>query len=138
MARRPPPPALYNESVKDETEIVMYLVARPELMSPGKLGVQCGHGTQLCIRAAERSKGLGVLADLLAWESNGCYTKIALKAGEKQLEKLLESLADSGIPHARVVDLGRTEVPAGTTTLVALGPVMRRTAAKHVKRLQAY
>lgn len=107
-------------------------------MSPGKFGVQCGHGTQLCIRAAERSKDLAVMADLLKWESNGCYTKVALQAGEKQLEKLLVSLADSGIPHARVVDLGRNEVQAGTTTLVALGPVMRKSASPYVKRLQAY
>lgn len=107
-------------------------------MSPGKFGVQCGHGTQLCIRAAERSKDLAVMADLLKWESNGCYAKVALQAGEKQLEKLLVSLADSGIPHARVVDLGRNEVQAGTTTLVALGPVMRKSASPYVKRLQAY
>lgn len=121
-----------------EDELVMYLVARPELMSPGKLGVQCGHGTQLCIRAAERSKDLDVRHNLFLWETNGCYTKVALSAGEKQLEKLLASLAETGIPHARVVDLGRTEVPAGTTTLVALGPLRRKDAAPYLKRLQAY
>lgn len=124
--------------MRDEDELVMYLVARPELMSAGKFGVQCGHGVQLCIRAAERSEWLDARHDLVLWEANGCYTKVALQAGEKQLEKLLSSLAESRIPHARVVDLGRNEVPAGTTTLVALGPVARKAASPYLKRLQAY
>lgn len=116
----------------------MYLVARPELMSPGKFGVQCGHGTQLCIRAAEKWGDPDVLSDLWEWERNGCYTKVALQADESRLEKLLGALKDGPIPHAKVVDLGRNEVPAGTTTLVVLGPVKRKFAAPYLKRLQAY
>ncbi len=116
----------------------MYLVARPDLnMSIGKFGAQCGHAAHLCIRSAESFVEYQVARDLKEWEEKD-YPKITLAAGEKQMLKLLEALAGTKVPHAKVVDLGRTELPPNTLTMVALGPIRRGDAVQYVKRLQAY
>jgi len=116
----------------------MYLVARPDLnMSYGKFGAQCGHATHLCIRNAESFVEYKIVRELEEWEKKD-YPKIVLAAGEKQLLKLLEALQGTKVPHAKVVDLGRTELAPNTMTMVALGPIRRGEAVQYVKRLQAY
>ncbi len=118
----------------------MYLVARTDIgMSPGKLGVQCGHGVQLCLREAENATVSlnGGYPALTEWEDKD-YPKVLLSGDEKKIEKLLRQLGETGIPHAKVVDLGRTELAPNTTTLVALGPLRRREAEHLVGRLQTY
>jgi PTH2 family peptidyl-tRNA hydrolase len=122
----------------DPEELVMYLIARPDLnMSHGKFGAQCGHATHLCIRSAESLDDPKALSDLREWEARD-YPKIVLAGGEKQILKVLGSLTGTKIPHAKVVDLGRTEVAPNTLTMVALGPIRRAEALQYVKRLQAY
>lgn len=118
----------------------MYMVARKDLdMSHGKLGAQCGHGTQLCIREAENADvslegGYPALAE---WEEKD-YPKIVLAGDEKKMGKLLRQLGESSFPHAKVVDRGRTELTPNTMTLIALGPLRRRDAEPFVGRLQVY
>lgn len=124
----------------DPDEVVMYMVARKDLdMSHGKLGAQCGHGTQLCIREAENADvslegGYPALAE---WEEKD-YPKIVLAGDEKKMGKLLRQLGESSFPHAKVVDRGRTELTPNTMTLIALGPLRRRDAEPFVGRLQVY
>lgn len=118
----------------------MYLVARRDLnMTAGKLGVQVGHGVQLCIREAESHAVslVGGYPALDEWEENS-YPKILLAGDEKKVEKLLRQLGESVFPFSKVVDLGRTELPPNTLTLVAIGPLKRRDAEPFVGRLQAY
>ncbi len=118
----------------------MYLVARTDVpMSPEKLGVQCGHGTQLCLREAESHAtaldgGYPALGEWLERD----YPKILLGADEKRVGRLLRELSESPFPHVKVVDRGRTEVPPDTMTMVAIGPLRRREAEPFVGRLQCY
>lgn len=123
-----------------EDEIVMYLVARTDLaMSPGKLGVQVGHGVQLAMRAAERS-GPAAEADLFRWEGKD-YPKLLLAIkGEEHLLNLSENLTKSGIPNCIVTDLGRTELAPNTRTLLSVIPMLKSKiqALPYMKRMRLY
>lgn len=124
-------------------EIVMYLVARTDLaMSPGKLGVQIGHGVHLALRAAERAAESSRVAreELYQWEGSN-YTKILLKVkGEQNMLNLHENLTKSGVPSCLVRDLGRTEIAAGSLTILSLVPMWKSKvqALAYMKRLQLY
>lgn len=110
-----------------EAEPVMYLVFRTDLgMSRGKIAAQAGHAVQLQIRHVE---DVGSYTMLREWE-RGSYAKVALAVdGAETMGRLLHDLEAAGVLHAEVIDEGRTEVPAKTTTCVAVGPVPKRSVA---------
>jgi len=131
----------------------MYLVFRGDLkLSKGKVAAQAGHAVQLCLRAIERSKNPLAQALLTEWE-RGSYPKIALKVRDERAWDLLKGLLNatrvSGLEfyggldgiepiYAVVVDEGRTEIPAGTETCLALMPLPRPTAHTYVGDLPLY
>ena len=87
-------------------------------MGKGKIGAQCGHAAvgayDIAIRHAPYS--------LAYWESSG-GTKIALKAADDNtLFKIQEDARNLGIITYLVEDAGRTQIPAGSKTVLALGP----------------
>jgi len=114
-------------------ELVMYIVARTELtMSPGKLAAQVGHGVQLAMRKAEKEGS----SPLAAWESND-YPKVILGGTIRDFEKLSRDRALDGL-MVSVFDNGRTEVPAGSMTVLAFVPMRKSLAKKWVGRLRLY
>ncbi|KAH9176962.1 peptidyl-tRNA hydrolase II domain-containing protein [Lactarius sanguifluus] len=84
----------------------LVLVVRTDLkMSPGKIAAQCGHAT-LALRH---------------WEVTGA--KIALKASSEEEILELEAIAKSLNLCARSIqDAGRTQVEAGSRTVLGIGP----------------
>ena len=60
--------------------------------------------------------------DLYEWEIVG-QAKIVLKAnGEDELVNLEQKAKDAGLPCYLVVDAGRTQIAAGSKTVLAIGP----------------
>ncbi len=118
-------------------EPVMYLVVRSDLkMPPGKIAAQAGHAVQLVIRAVERWGSAAAREQLAAWEA-GSYVKIALRIdSEEALLALSERLTAAGILHARVVDEGRTSIPAGSLTAIGVQPRPRAEVAPYVGHLR--
>lgn len=94
----------------------MVLVVRADLgMSKGKIAAQCGHA---CIAAYERSERDAVAR----WKAVG-QPKIALKcADEDELLALYTKCRANGIAAAVIRDAGHTQVPAGSTTALGIGP----------------
>ena len=121
-----------------EDEIIMYIVARSDLaMSHGKFGAQCGHGVQLAIRKAESLEDR--IPDLKEWEGKD-YVKITLRVkSQDALVRLGEQLTEAGVPNCIVKDNGRTEIAAGSLTVLATVPMRKSLLMKTpLKRLQAY
>lgn len=59
---------------------------------------------------------------LRKWEAEG-QKKIALKCnGDAQLAALVEAAKRARLPHHLVQDAGRTQVAAGSRTVLAIGP----------------
>lgn len=99
--------------------------------SAGKIAAQCSHATLSNYRVLLSHPHLSPL--LRRWESTG-QTKIALQAppplaggdggggGEGQLEKLRAQARQLGLCATIVHDAGRTQITAGSATVLGVGP----------------
>lgn len=121
-----------------DDEHVMYFVVKTSLgMSPGKLGAQIGHAVEEIIGdyAADlhRTRTKEEVVRLRAtqeWQGQS-RTKILLAADDKEFERA------KLFPGAVVVtDLGRTEVEAGSETVIGLWPMKRSDRPGWFKRLR--
>lgn len=87
-------------------------------LSPGKLAVQVAHGAVDAALAARAGRKHW----FSAWRREG-KTKVCVRVPDEQaLHELQAEAKARDIPHSLVRDAGRTEVPAGTVTALALGP----------------
>lgn len=97
----------------------MVLVVRADLkLSKGKTGSQCAHAAVMCYHNT-----LEIKRDFcISWFNQG-QPKIVLKVDNVGEMKELEQKAKQvGVITAMVRDAGRTEIAAGTTTVLGLGP----------------
>lgn len=97
----------------------MSLVVRTDLkMTTGKIGSQCAHAAVICYQQALKKKP----DHLKAWVSLG-QPKIVLRvACEEDLKNLVLLANDKSIVTGEVHDAGKTQVKAGTITVVGIGP----------------
>ena len=87
-------------------------------MGKGKIAAQCSHAAVGCFKRALKS----CPAALRAWEMTGC-AKIAVKCpGEDELESIMLAAQKQGLPMYFVADAGRTQIAAGSRTVLGLGP----------------
>lgn len=126
--------------METDDPIIQYIVVRESLgMSPGKLGAQIGHAimlfmeglaaVQATVPASDHNSG--VLGLATEWRRTD-YTKIVKRADDKEFERVrLEHQ-----PNFVVVDLGRTEIAAGSETVMAFWPMRRSAQSKTLKRLR--
>ena len=100
-------------------EMKMVLVVRTDLkMTKGKIAAQCCHA---CLSAYE--EGLKRNGKMISqWKLDG-QTKIALKIdNESELLNLYKMAKQQGIIAAYIKDAGRTQIPSGSITVLAVGP----------------
>jgi len=97
----------------------LVLVVRTDLnMTPGKIAAQCGHATLACYKTLVKKNPKLVRH----WEVTG-QAKIALKVSSEEEILELEALAKSLNLCARPIqDAGRTQVEAGSRTVLGIGP----------------
>ncbi|KAF9647493.1 peptidyl-tRNA hydrolase II, partial [Thelephora ganbajun] len=107
--------AQVKPSLEDECKLV--LVVRNDLgMSIGKIAAQ--HATLACYRTLSVSNP----KLLKHWERTG-QTKIALRCSDEEELLLLQAKAQSLNLCARSIqDAGRTQVAAGSRTVLGIGP----------------
>ena len=107
---------------RTSSELTMVFIARKDLkLSAGKLAAQVGHATAECITKAERTE-----PSLLDRYMKLGQRKVVCQAGnEDELRRLFGEAKAAGIIAALITDAGHTEIPAGTVTVVGLGPCSR-------------
>jgi peptidyl-tRNA hydrolase, PTH2 family len=86
-------------------------------MGKGKIAAQCGHAAVGCYKVASKQCPSGVHA----WERTGC-AKIAVKTPAAEMEELALRALERDIPAYLVEDAGRTQIAAGSRTVLGLGP----------------
>lgn len=103
----------------DSDVMKMVLVVRTDLkMTKGKIAAQCGHAAVSAYKKAKR-KDPRVLK---SWESEG-QRKIAVKVkDENELVTIMAMAQSVGLITAIIQDAGRTQIEAGSKTVVAVGP----------------
>ncbi|KAK3438323.1 hypothetical protein EUGRSUZ_C02937 [Eucalyptus grandis] len=102
-----------------EQELKMVLVVRQDLkMGPGKVASQCAHAA------------MGMYAELMQsnqfllrqWEQCGQPKIVCTCKNQQEMNQLREAAESAGLPTFVVTDAGRTQVAAGSRTLLAIGP----------------
>mmetsp|Transcript_25186 Transcript_25186/g.35289 ORF Transcript_25186/g.35289 Transcript_25186/m.35289 type:complete len:182 (+) Transcript_25186:135-680(+) len=97
----------------------MLLIVNQELkMGKGKIAAQCCHAAVGCYKRASKQCPNGVNA----WEHTGC-AKIAVKCPtQAEMEEIAARAYERDIPLYLVEDAGRTQIAAGSRTVLGLGP----------------
>ena len=110
-------------AAKKQDELTMVLVTRKDLaLSRGKLAAQCSHAAAECVLKANRD----VPATLNAWRDNGARKIVCEASSLDALKRLFGEAQAAGLVCYMVKDAGHTEIPAGTVTVVGIGPGPRR------------
>ncbi|KAJ1959973.1 hypothetical protein GGI12_004056 [Dipsacomyces acuminosporus] len=101
----------------EDTKLV--LIIRTDLgMTKGKIAAQCSHATLGCYKRALRyAPGM-----LKAWEYTG-QAKVTLKcSSEEELLALQKKAQELGLVAQSICDAGRTQIAAGSRTVLGIGP----------------
>lgn len=93
-------------------------------MSKGKIGAQCGHATLGSYRVARREAP----KDVAGWLTYGQKKICCQVDDDAQLLDLVKACERAGVPHYLVIDAGHTQIPAGSRTVLGIGPVPVDTA----------
>lgn len=99
----------------------MVLVVRNDLkMGKGKIGAQCGHASVGAYQdGMKRNKAV-----MRRWENSGC-AKICLKVeSETDLMNIRRGASVRNLNFYLVHDAGRTQIAAGSATVLAIGPAL--------------
>ncbi|KAI5457383.1 peptidyl-tRNA hydrolase PTH2-domain-containing protein [Mariannaea sp. PMI_226] len=117
-----------EEVLKDTgEECKLVLVVRTDLgMTKGKIAAQCSHATLACYKAMARAPEGSLQRKMLArWEKYG-QAKIAvqIKSQEDMLE-LRRKARGLGLTAEVIQDAGRTQIEAGSMTVLGVGPAPR-------------
>lgn len=101
------------------TSVKMMLCVRSDLrMKSGKIGAQCSHATLgLYMQIANKKKMEKMVED---WLSKGQKKIVAKLKDEAAMNLLISKATDAGIAFHVVQDAGKTQVAAGSRTVIAL------------------
>ena len=120
---------------KEREPMKMTLVVRKDLkMTTGKIAAQCAHAAvavvddvhdkrhELATRPDPASPANAWPGWLDAWQATGSM-KVALRCEtEAQLLAVHQAALKAGLPTYVIMDAGRTQIEAGSKTVVAVGP----------------
>ena len=132
-ARRQLPEIVMQSWRPEEEEVKMVLVVNTELgMGRGKVAAQCGHAAVACFKEALAEQP----ALVAAWERVG-QTKVVVRGGgEESLLGVSRAGRQAGLVVAEVRDAGRSQVEAGSLTVVGIGPASNQLVDKVAGKLK--
>lgn len=97
----------------------MVIVARQDLkLGKGKLAAQVGHAAVDCALKAMKHDPEA----FRAWKDAGQMKAVVKVPSEPDLYPLKDAAERAGLSTALIKDAGRTEIPAGTVTVLGIGP----------------
>ncbi|XP_058114947.1 uncharacterized protein LOC131257951 isoform X2 [Magnolia sinica] len=102
-----------------DEELKMVLVVRQDLkMGAGKIASQCAHAaTGMYSELIQSQRSL-----LRQWEQCGQPKIVVTCKNQQEMNKLQGAACSIGLPTFVVADAGRTQVMAGSKTVLAIGP----------------
>ena len=113
----------------------MALITRSDLkLSKGKLAAQCAHAAVRCaLRARSRKARL-----VERWSKSGARKIVLECENVGELLQLKERAKESGMVAMLIEDAGHTEIPAGTITVLGIGPAPKSSIDDLVKHLKLF
>ncbi|KAL3699427.1 hypothetical protein R1sor_017449 [Riccia sorocarpa] len=117
-------------------ELKMVFVVRQDLkMGPGKIASQCAHAA---IGAYEECVNRGHRLLLRKWEDCGQPKIVVTCKSQHEMNELKAKAERANLPCFVVADAGRTQVAAGSQTVLAIGPGVKShvdTITRHLRLL---
>ncbi|KAL2203628.1 peptidyl-tRNA hydrolase [Sarocladium strictum] len=114
-------------------ECKLVLVVRTDLgMTKGKIAAQCGHATLACYKAITKaaSSSPQAAAVLRRWENLG-QAKIAVQSkSQEEILELRKQARALGVTAEVIQDAGRTQIEAGSMTVLGVGPAPKSVVDK--------
>ncbi|HIG03618.1 MAG TPA: peptidyl-tRNA hydrolase [Candidatus Poseidoniales archaeon] len=113
----PPPQNTFQNCPTEELKLIC-IVNQSLKMGKGKIAAQVAHAAV----KATLSKSANTSGRIESWLRSG-QAKVVVKAPDSQTLAELETQAtSSSLPVSIVVDAGRTQIPSGSLTVIAIGP----------------
>ncbi|KAI3935784.1 hypothetical protein MKX01_032968 [Papaver californicum] len=108
-----------NGGGSSDEELKMVLVVRQDLrMGPGKIASQCAHAaTGIYAELMQSQRNL-----VRQWEQCGQAKIVVSCKNQLDMNRLKNTAESIGLPTFVVADAGRTQVVAGSKTVLAIGP----------------
>ncbi|KAF3986395.1 hypothetical protein FT663_04538 [Candidozyma haemuli var. vulneris] len=122
-------------------EVRMTLIVRSDLkMGKGKAAAQCSHATlALYKRMADASKGSYNPTLLQRWERGNGQAKITLQVpNQEDMDVMFAQALSLGVNAYIVHDAGRTQIAAGSATVLGLGPAPKLVMDQITSDLKLY
>lgn len=111
----------YNFSIYDDLKMV-FCVRQDLKMGTGKIAAQVGHAAISLFEEITSSNNLYNLQALNFWYNN-CQKKIVLKVpSENVMLSIRDKLKQNNIKFTMIHDAGHTQIPAGSLTVIGIGP----------------
>lgn len=114
-------------------ECKLVLVVRTDLgMTKGKIAAQCSHATLACYKSLSRAASTSPQAAALLrrWESLG-QAKIAVQVkSQEEILELRKQARAIGVTAEVIQDAGRTQIEAGSMTVLGVGPAPKSVVDK--------
>jgi len=102
-----------------EFEYKMVIVTRKNLnLSPGKLAAQVAHAAVACALSTKKNNSIW----FNKWQDEGGKKAVVKTDTEEDFFLLKEKAEKLKISAIIIEDAGHTEIPAGTKTVLGLGP----------------
>ena len=106
-------------SKMSDFEYKMVLVTRSDLkLSPGKLAAQVAHAAVDCAFSTKKNNSKW----FSKWQTEGAKKAVLKVDCEKDFYPLKEKADELKIVAHIISDAGHTEIPAGTKTVIGIGP----------------
>lgn len=97
--------------------------ANISLLHLGKIAAQCSHATLACYKSLNRYAADSPQRAILSrWEKYG-QAKIAVQTkSEEEMLELRKNARNAGLTAEVIQDAGRTQIEAGSMTVLGVGP----------------
>lgn len=105
-------------------EMKMALVVRKDLkMGAGKAAAQCAHAAVASVeKIHELGPGHPWFDWFDAWRVTGCSKVVLQCPDEEEMMKIASAAKAKNVPFVVIRDAGRTQIAAGSKTVISVGP----------------
>ena len=104
---------------KLDFEYKMVIVTRKDLnLTPGKLAAQVAHAAVACVLSTKKNNSKW----FNKWQTEGAKKAVVKVESEEEFYSLKQKAEQLKIAAYIIEDAGQTEIPAGTKTVLGVGP----------------
>ncbi len=120
-------------------EVKQAIVVRRDLqMGRGKAAAQVAHASCEAVFRILDSREPRWMEWLSIWRSTGQLKVVLRVESERELVSLYGQAVELGLPASLISDAGRTQLPPGTKTAIAVGPAPSSLVDRITGRLKLY